>query len=673
METNFLIILLLLTFANSKLISESFCQKIECSESLDTDTCVKVSSATSFLKECPTGKICNIEFDDPIQDSKCVEEEKTKFKRLPTLPCETNDDCLSGECKGNTCVGKYGGEKCNSPSDCVYGYTCRKDSDNIYKCLDPITTGNKCEYHTDCVGESGCLNNICTPYFSVENNQYGSDYPNEELSCCKSGYSDELGKCINLTLIEENSRCSEDNKCKYSNENNETVEINSNCLCGYNTEGDRYCLLGSGNKNYTKYIQLLKDYYLYNKNCHLSERNAAGCQKDLLSNDEYIKKKIQVLINAKYWAKSNNKLIKAPECAFKVELPDYDRELDKDYNPDPLPGEGKCAVYSCKASDYNNEFCATSNFKNVFNISVSLYDICSDDVACKIGGDPNEVFYNQTNVYSKCYSKIENKRYPGEKCEVDSECVYPLNNPSSQFHKCEEGRCNGMEENGICEDNTWCKAGYYCDKYSGKCKEQKGKNDACLETKECQNNLICLEKKCSDKLYSLVDGKELPNYEDVEIQKRFCKSGEVFNFTCVSYNDIANKTGDDQYEKCNFGEKCVYAVKGLSFEKKLEIPCPCGYNSEGVGYCPHFHDYSTADWDEYRKILQDNFYNECHTENRYNCYKKEKIEKEKELRNKLEKGHLFYNSVECAKKVLKDDYLNIKKLPLLLGIIFILF
>ena len=208
------------------------------------------------------------------------------------------------------------------------------------------------------------------------------------------------------------------------------VTIENNCLCGYNTEGKKYCLLGSGNKNYTKYLNKLKDYYIFNKNCHLSERNAVGCQKDLLSNDSFILNKIKELINAKYWAKSNNKLIHAPECAFKVELTEYDRELDKDYNPDPIPGEGKCAIYQCDNSNVEGEFCLKSNYRNAFNINVSLFDICSEGVTCKIGGDPNEIFYNRTNINSKCFSLIENKRYPGEKCEVDTECFYPIIFPS---------------------------------------------------------------------------------------------------------------------------------------------------------------------------------------------------------------------------------------------------
>ena len=663
MEIQFSIFILLIIFVNS----DDYCQKIQCADNLVNDKCVQVEYETSYFQQCSDGKICNIEFDDPVQDSKCIE--KTKFKRLPSLPCETDDDCLSNKCIGKMCLGSFKGEECNSVIDCVYGYTCRKDSENVYRCLDPITTGNKCIYDTDCVRESGCLNGICTKYYSLENNQQSSYQIYEELSFCKSGYTDELGICQNITLINETSKCSQENRCQYNSSNGEIFTIDSNCLCGYNREGNKYCLLGSGNANYTKYINKLKNYYLYNKNCHLSERNAEPCQKDLLSNDSFVLNKIHELINAKYWAKSNNKLIGAPECAFKVELPDYDRDLDKDYNPEPQPGEGSCPIFKCENYKIPEEFCAKIDFKNIYNINISLYDICDDQV-CKLG-DLNDIYYNE-NKNSKCYSNELNKRYPGEKCDLDSECIYPLNNPSSQFHKCEDGRCNGMDEDGICEDNTWCLAGYYCDKYSGKCKEQKEEDDSCLDSKECQNDLICLNNKCSDDLYSLKDGHQVPENEDKEIQKRFCKSGEVYDSICVSYNDIDNKTNDNVYKKCNYGDKCIYNIKGLNYEKQLEISCPCGYNAEGQGYCPHFHDYSKDDWDDYKDVLITNYNNECHTENRYDCYKKDKEEKEKKLKNKVEKGHLFYKAVPCAKNVLDGKYLYIKKIALSVGIIFIL-
>ena len=105
----------------------------------------------------------------------------------------------------------------------------------------------------------------------------------------------------------------------------------------------------------------------------------------------------------------------------------------------------------------------------------------------------------------------------------------------------------------------------------------------------------------------------------------------------------------------------------------MEIPCPCGFNAEGQGYCPHFHDYSTKDWNNYRKTLKKNYNNECHTENRFDCYKKDDNNKEKKYRNDLEKGHLFYKSVTCAKKVLDGKYLFIQKIYMVLGVLLILF
>jgi hypothetical protein len=147
-------LILLIFLINSEFTCEESCQKITCTSSLTNGVCIKVLSLTSLFQECPTGQICAPESDDPIQDAYCVENKINNFKRLPSLPCTQNEDCLSGSCIGNKCIGKMFGESCLSASDCDYDYTCRKDTDNQYKCLDPITTGNKCELDTDCVHES---------------------------------------------------------------------------------------------------------------------------------------------------------------------------------------------------------------------------------------------------------------------------------------------------------------------------------------------------------------------------------------------------------------------------------------------------------------------------------------------------------------------------------------
>ena len=677
---NSLIILFsLISLTELKEQNEDYCQKIQCYPNLSSGTCIKVESSTSLLNPCPSSKICDNDIEDPIQDAICKEQDKDyiPFKKLPSLPCKDSKECLSDKCMSDKCVGINDGDTCKNSYDCNFGKTCRKESDKqdaLYKCLDPLKEGDKCQLDTDCELNCGCRQGICTKYFSLENwaKTGGKDY-GKDFTFCKSGYVNEVGICMNISLKKDITECSSDSPCEYNyqdeNNENKSIIIHQNCLCGYNPFGKKYCLIGSGNTNYTRYLEKLIKYHFNNANCHLSERASEGCQKDLLSNDNDILLQIKELINAKYWAKANNRMINIPECVYSIELKDYDRELDKNSYPEPIP-EGKCAKYTCK-NDTNMNSCASSKYNNKFDINVTLSDICEEDIKCKLDGEPNDIFYNGTNIIGKC-GNLGNKRYPGEKCFLDSECVYPLNNPSTQFHKCEDGYCIGIEEDGICEDNSWCLVGYYCDKFDGKCKSQKSKGEKCSESKDCKNNLICINNKC-DELFTLNDGDTVPENENNIFQRMFCKNGEVMDNKCVSFNDIdGTKVDDNTYKKCVFNSYCEYKVNGLESFRKKYVKCGCGYNVEGQGYCPHYHDYAKEDWDKYRDIWKDLSDNECHTESRFNCYEfdEEKGYELKEFRNKLENGHLFYNCVDCAKKVLDSNYVGVNKF--ILGLIFCL-
>ena len=648
---------------------EESCQKIECNQDLPSGTCIKVESTISLLKPCPSSQICSNEIEDPIEDSTCKEQEKDfiPFKRLPSLPCKDNKECISDKCSQNKCIGVNDGETCKNTHDCNYGKTCRKEKleDNTYKCLNPLKEGGKCEKDTDCELSCGCKEGKCTKYFSLENwEKTGGTDSGNDFNFCKSGYVNEVGICMNISLQNQTTECSFDSPCIYEykdeQDKNQTMIIHQNCLCGYNPFGKKYCLIGSGNYNYTRYLEKLKNYHLNNENCHLSERTAEGCQKDLLSNNEQILFQIHELINAKYWAKFNNRMIEAPECVYSIELKEYNRSLDRNTKPEPT-SEGKCAIYICN-SDLSSTKCAQSKYNSKFDISVTLSDICEQDIKCNIDGIPNDVFYNGSNIEGKC-SNLGNKRYPGEKCTLDSECVYPLNNPSTQFHKCEDGFCNGIKEDGICEDNSWCLVGYYCDKFEGKCKSQLSKGKKCSESKDCKNNLVCIQNKCEE-LFSLNDGESVPEYESEEFQKMFCKNGEVIDNTCVSFNDLdGTKVDDREYKKCDYNTFCEYKVIGLEPFRKKYVPCGCGYNNIGQGYCPHYHDYSKGDWDKYRELIKDKSSNGCHTESRFNCYENDGKNgyKLKEYKNNLENGHLFFGCVDCAKKVLRANYLNVDK------------
>ena len=660
----------LISLINPKTKNEDYCQKIQCYSDLKSGECIKVDSTVSLLNPCPSNQFCDTQIEDPIIDSDCKEkgEDIIPFKKLPSLPCNLSTECMSDVCMSYKCVGKDDGDYCDFAYQCYYGKTCRKsETDNNKRCLDPLKEGQKCEIDTDCELDYGCRNGTCTKYFSLNNWERtgGKDY-GMDFNFCKSGYVNEVGICMNISLKNPITECSDDSPCQYEyldeNGDKQNMLIHQNCLCGYNPFGKKYCLIGSGNANYTRYIQKLQKYHTNNTNCHLSERTHEGCQKDILFGSNDILTEIKELKNAHFWAKANNRLIDAPDCVYSIELPDYDRSLDINQTPEPIP-EGKCAKYTCK-NDINGGTCASSDYKSSFNISISLANICEEGVKCNLEGSPNDVFYNGTNKEYKCGS-LGNKRYPGEKCSIDSECVYPLNNPSTQFHKCEEGICNGIEEDGICEDNSWCLVGYYCSQKEGKCKKQLDEGESCKESKDCKNNLVCINNKCEE-LFSLNDGDSVPNYESYEFQKMFCKNIEAINNKCVSFNDLNNKVSDDKYKECDYNSYCEYKINGLESGRKKYVKCGCGYNDKGQGYCPHYHDYSKDDWEEYRKLWKKRSDNGCHTESRFNCYEYDEEESYewKEYKNKLENGHLFYGCVDCAKKVLDASFVRVDKFML---------
>ena len=71
---------------------------------------------------------------------------------------------------------------------------------------------------------------------------------------------------------------------------------------------------------------------------------------------------------------------------FKVELPEYNRSLDEE----PIQ-EGKYSKYICE-DKIKGGICAISNYKNEFEINITLADACENGIKCKLNREPNEVF-----------------------------------------------------------------------------------------------------------------------------------------------------------------------------------------------------------------------------------------------------------------------------------------
>lgn len=87
-----------------------------------------------------------------------------------------------------------------------------------------------------------------------------------QLSFCKSGYMNNPNRiCASLNLASNNVKCDDSHLCQYGDD----MIIPENCICGYNPNGNKYCLLGSGYYNYTRYINKVKSITFHRENVTL--------------------------------------------------------------------------------------------------------------------------------------------------------------------------------------------------------------------------------------------------------------------------------------------------------------------------------------------------------------------------------------------------------------------
>lgn len=634
-------ILIIGTFLVSFVYSQN-CQLVKCGEIQEENVCVNPENTTTIMQLCPNNLFCNVPSEDPIDKAYCTEKPKTVYLLYPGMKCEKDDDCINKSCieETKTCKALKENEVCTSAEECDYGYTCKKvkETDEQKVCTAPSKQGEACTNDTDCDLKNGCFNKVCTPYFSLVDGQnigksFGitNDFANL-LSLCQSGYSDENGMCQTVFQENEKTECNEQKPCNYTF-GKELMVIPENCLCGYNREGKSYCKLGSGDQTYVNYIRLLKEYYTNQGACHLTERGGNGCVKDILFGDSTIKKVLKDLYNAKIEALYNNMIYDADECALAIELPDYKPEKPID----------KCAVYKCEDNLSN---CAVSKFTEPNSISVTLSDICKSPKICKVG-NPNNEFYVKKDRNFECQEPTK-KRYPGEDCDSDNDCIYPLNNQNETFHHCINKKCSGIEKGKDCEKNEECVSGTYCDATSKKCTPQKPKEGECKSNYECRNYLLCYQNKCKDVMFSLENGESVKDLEDPE---KFCKSETVYQNQCVEIKGNNNK--EDEFVECQFGTNCTYNLIPSSLGS-IQKQCECGFNAEGKGYCPKFHDYKTSERKKYQEAVRSKADNSCHTSNRYSCYLEDTSNDNaiKKFENTVEKAHLFYKAVGCAEKVL---------------------
>jgi hypothetical protein len=574
--------------------TEKVCPRFSCG-SLPSGDCSlrKKDETTQFssftLQTCPSNnQQCPFyNLDDPERDTlKCEEKDSVLIRLYPGGPCESETDCLEGQCNDGVCAGIAEKEKCSKNSECYYGFACRKGDtpeDNTKYCLPQRKEGEACVEDEECLNSHGCFNGKCIPYFSLADGTLLESQNSPIL--CQSGYKhDDL--CARLTLVNGKDACDKSRPCTYDN-NGKTITIEDNCQCGYNPSGKTFCKIGSGDKEYLKFIQDFKNLLSDTTSCNTLERTGICNHNKKLGNKHLIFLNGN-FTNSKVLAENAHELVEADECVIKVAFPEYIPEPEPPVPP--VPETKTCAKYTCKRGQKS---CAHSHWDLATNTTnVVLSNICDSKSYCDIGGDPNQVFYKNEDVDGKCSLKqhiAHALRYPGEDCKVDTDCFSPDKDkyPDEKLvGTCKNGKCQGYSKNQLCEETSWCNVGYHCSETEKKCVSQLSENADCTKTNQCQNNLICFEGKCKNKWYSQPAGTDVTGKTDVPYEY-LCAFGKVSGGKCNYFNNTDTVDPKTELVQCNVGDDCHYdTVDGPKTKK-----CECGFNENGYSYCQKGHNH----------------------------------------------------------------------------------
>jgi len=253
-------------------------------------------------------------------------------------------------------------------------------------------------------------------------------------------------------------------------------------------------------------------------------------------------------------------------------------------------------------------------------------------------------------------------RYPGEACDAVNTCATGV---------CTSGTCPGAKSAAVCNTTLDCVSGTFCVASSKVCAAQLKEGDACVATWDCANNLGCYSSKCVQ--WGTQDlGADLnvtTNYLNATLNQgfnqisMFCKSGQSNAALQCSETDYAGSTAIDVktgFANCSLGDKCTY------FDGKTiyDVPCQCGYNAAGQGYCPLATALkSNPKSDLFKKAFAKSvlkFKNDYHSQNRFSCWdvKTSILDDIRTATHQTANAHLFVDAVKCASDVLGSAYIN---------------
>lgn len=276
------------------------CKQLECFKRADDGVCYKpVLDASKNvvsieLAGCELGQYCVDMTDSTWWDSTTTKSCTSNLTYRNSSPknketgrveydyCTVANQCASGICTNNSCVGKEEGAACTSTSECTSDTYCPTGDASV--CTKRIAVGETCT-PSSCVRGAGCNSSSkCTKYYSIES---GENYQGSE-SFCKSMFShNEV--CEDYTYSPCNTDV--DATCTITTSISKVSMTYGSCNCNPDGTNVGICSpISSNDSKFTDYrnrlIKNMEDFV-----CH--QENLATCLN--VPKDDY------VALDRKYW------------------------------------------------------------------------------------------------------------------------------------------------------------------------------------------------------------------------------------------------------------------------------------------------------------------------------------------------------------------------------------
>ena len=331
----------------------------------------------------------------------------------------------------------------------------------------------------------------------------------------------------------------------------------------------------------------------------------------------------------------------------------YLKKISRATDREEVVTEGyECPKYVCDSSLPLSQ-CVGWELSDSNTYSINPCDE-SMNLFCPIAMD---TFSNSTCVSDVPLGK---PKYPGDPCTTAQDCLSPVNT-------CTAGVCKGVFFGLACSSHADCNVNEICSHYPvspaphTKCGPMKQLANPCTNNPPgsiCQNGLVCYNGSCSKVFQNEV-------FEIFAIDELYapymCKTGYYEEYSPGLGNCLpAPKSPHVPYPiKCNIGEFC------LSDDGFHKMPCECGYNADGQGYCPLFP--GDEYYQKYLELLNGYLSNptintNCHIFNvgQEACgYDEASFEQLRQLRAKIELFPQIQDNSDCIKKTYTADYWNL--------------